>query len=446
MKKFWQFLTLTLLFGVVGVGQALALDGTAIYVNNRYLPLDVMPYVSEGTTFVPLRTVSSALGADVSWSDGQANISLGEQGIVLRPDVQTAEVNGTAVELAAAPVVQDGRILVPLRFVSEQLGAGVDYADHVIDITPAVGSVLSVFGNDAYSNCVYDGEFVYLIAGGYLDSYGYIEQNSAICRIDPRTGERETLLTGGRYYSLNLAGGALYFTDYGRLTRYDLGSGESTVVMEGAWNPCVYDEWLYWRVQPHDWESDLWRMPLAGGEPEQVVAKRAFAYWLAGDSLFYSDAAGKNAAASLYRCDMDGRNVQELGQNFSRNCLKNICTCENGGFYGVSREVNYESLHRFDIAEKEWAMLTELPARSFFGDVKVRGDIIYYTTLTLVPYREDNPLHLARVSGPLYCVGLDGEGPRQITDCKTGDFYVFRDVLVYHDLDTGEWCVKRLDD
>ena len=268
MKKFARVLALSLLLGTLGAGQALAADGMAIYVNDRYLPLDTMPYVSDGTTFVPLRTVSSALGADVSWADGQANISLGGQDIVLRPNDKNAVINGTAVDLTTAPVLQNGRILVPLRFVSERLGADVAYADHIIDITGADDAALPVFGNDAYSSCVYDGKFVYLIRGGYLDSYGYIEQNTTICRIDPATGESVTLLEGGRYYSLNLAGDALYFTDNGKLTRYDLGSGESSVIIEGVWNPCVQGDYIYWLKTPEWWSSYLWRMPLAGGEAE----------------------------------------------------------------------------------------------------------------------------------------------------------------------------------
>ena len=444
MKKFARVLALSLLLGTLGAGQALAADGMAIYVNDRYLPLDTMPYVSDGTTFVPLRTVSSALGADVSWADGQANISLGGQDIVLRPNDKNAVINGTAVDLTTAPVLQNGRILVPLRFVSERLGADVAYADHIIDITGADDAALPVFGNDAYSSCVYDGKFVYLIRGGYLDSYGYIEQNTTICRIDPATGESVTLLEGGRYYSLNLAGDALYFTDNGKLTRYDLGSGESSVIIEGVWNPCVQGDYIYWLKTPEWWSSYLWRMPLAGGEAEQIV-DNVFAYWPAGDSLFYSDADGNNDAGSLFRCDIDGRNVQELGSNFSMNSLKNLFTCENGAFYGVKRAVNYEELHRFDIAAKDWSMLLELPARSFFGDIKVRGDIIYYTTDDLVQYRGDNPLHLANVSGPLYRFDSDGE-VQQLTDCKTGDFYVFRDVLVYQNLESGEWCCERLAD
>ncbi len=456
MKKFWQVLTLTLLFGAVGAGQALALDGTAIYVNNQYLPLDTMPYVSEGTTFVPLRTVSSALGADVSWSNGQANISLSEQGIVLRPNVQTAEVNGTAVELAAAPVVQDGRILVPLRFVSEQLGAGVDYADHVIDITPAAGSVLpdipSVYTAETKNRVDDDSKYIYSYLGSVTRRINKATLESEVLEIpaqQPLVANSTPI--DGYLSALNVVGDKLYFVgrysqeyEEGQLCVYDLAEGDSAVLLTKAYRSQVYDGWLYYQDTPR-YNGKLYRVALIDGKPSgepQQVAKEVFKYWFVDDTLYYS-----NWGIKLFRAGLDGQGVEKIIPSYS-----NVHWRDAGWHYTVANyagpEGNYSGypgIYRFTTDPNEKELVYAWPERGDIQNVQVFGDKIYFGSTVSVPYTE-NGKHWAVASGPLYCVDLDGENLRQLTDCRSSDFYVFRDVMIYYAPDFQEWRVERLDD
>lgn len=113
----------------------LTLDGEAL------IPQDVpaLAYYPEGSangrTLVPVRLISEALDATVTWvaETRQIIILREESTIVLTAGSATALVDGQAVELPdgvpAGGVMWEGKesTMVPLRFVSEQLGAGVEW-------------------------------------------------------------------------------------------------------------------------------------------------------------------------------------------------------------------------------------------------------------------------------------------------------------------------------
>lgn len=88
--------------------------------------------------FATLVTKSSRLRSKVDWlpQTGQVVITDGKTRIVLTIGSTEALVNGEKITLDYAPIiVPPGRTFVPLRLVSETLGAGVDYADTTGGIT-----------------------------------------------------------------------------------------------------------------------------------------------------------------------------------------------------------------------------------------------------------------------------------------------------------------------
>lgn len=94
--------------------------------------LEAAPYLDTGAgrTLVPVRFVSEALGAGVDWDQktGKITITLQEKKIVLTLGSAEVQVNGVKQAIDCAPVtLPPGRTFIPLRFVSETLGAGVDY-------------------------------------------------------------------------------------------------------------------------------------------------------------------------------------------------------------------------------------------------------------------------------------------------------------------------------
>ena len=111
----------------------LTLDGAPLAPDG--VPALVQYLGSDGRTLVPVRLIAEQLGAAVTWVPDTRQVLILESGrnIVLTLGSSTALVNGQTVELPggvpAGVVKWDGleSTMVPLRFVSEQLGATVDW-------------------------------------------------------------------------------------------------------------------------------------------------------------------------------------------------------------------------------------------------------------------------------------------------------------------------------
>lgn len=98
-----------------------------INVNGQMLETDVLAVVLENRSLVPVRAVFEKLGATVIWYDNtkEVCVSLKNNKVVLKIDDKTAVVNGKKVVMDVAATVINGRTMVPLRFVGEQLGCEV---------------------------------------------------------------------------------------------------------------------------------------------------------------------------------------------------------------------------------------------------------------------------------------------------------------------------------
>ncbi|MBG9455705.1 hypothetical protein ABE61_16975 [Lysinibacillus sphaericus] len=105
----------------------LYLNSKTAYINGKSKTLAVAPFTKEETTLVPLRFVSEELGAKVNWNSKTNDITVQLHGtkIVLNTDSYYVTVNGSYKRLQVKPEVIKGTTFVPLRFVSEELGKTV---------------------------------------------------------------------------------------------------------------------------------------------------------------------------------------------------------------------------------------------------------------------------------------------------------------------------------
>jgi len=99
---------------------AAASPSTTILLDGYPLPFPTPPVIVKGTTMVPFRAISEAMGVDVQWdgatrtisavqSDGQESKSV--QMMLNNPQLT---VNGQAAVLAVAPFEQNGSTLIPV--------------------------------------------------------------------------------------------------------------------------------------------------------------------------------------------------------------------------------------------------------------------------------------------------------------------------------------------
>ncbi|MEM0231047.1 MAG: stalk domain-containing protein [Candidatus Woesearchaeota archaeon] len=102
---------------------------TEATIDEQNYTLDAAPYIKNSRTMVPLRFISEGLGATVSWDGTQKKVTIQEADntIELWIGKTTALVNGTSYTLNAAPEIKNSRTFVPIRFVSENLNANVSW-------------------------------------------------------------------------------------------------------------------------------------------------------------------------------------------------------------------------------------------------------------------------------------------------------------------------------
>lgn len=121
-------------------GPSLQSDKVNVRLNGEVMELDVPAVIrtvegADGRTLIPVRPIAEALGAKVQWigENRQVLVSRGRDTIILTLGSPMAVVNGERVELpgqvppCVAMVDGTERTMVPLRFVSEQLQAQVDW-------------------------------------------------------------------------------------------------------------------------------------------------------------------------------------------------------------------------------------------------------------------------------------------------------------------------------
>lgn len=104
---------------------------TAAYINGTKEVLDQPPVIMNNRTMVPIRFVSEAMGANVQWNGTErtVTITLGKDIVVLKINDVKAKANGYDVYIDAAPTIiaKTSRTVVPVRFVAETLGMDVSW-------------------------------------------------------------------------------------------------------------------------------------------------------------------------------------------------------------------------------------------------------------------------------------------------------------------------------
>jgi len=102
----------------------------SVYVNNMRLHLEVPPQLIAGRTLLPIRAVSESIEAtSIVWESSARRVTIrrGERLIVLHEGSNVAHVDNRTVFLDVAPTIVTGRIMVPIRFIAENMGVLVTW-------------------------------------------------------------------------------------------------------------------------------------------------------------------------------------------------------------------------------------------------------------------------------------------------------------------------------
>ncbi|MCX7746072.1 MAG: copper amine oxidase N-terminal domain-containing protein [Clostridia bacterium] len=110
----------------------LKINDPMMRINGYYQDIDFensTPVIADSKTFLPIRSLIEALGGNVAWEGSQkkVTITLQSKTIELWIGKQSTKINGKSKPIEAPPRIINGRTMVPLRYVIENLGYKVEW-------------------------------------------------------------------------------------------------------------------------------------------------------------------------------------------------------------------------------------------------------------------------------------------------------------------------------
>jgi len=112
-----------------GITMQLKIGSKQASINNRIVTLTSPPIIQQGRTMVPIRAITEGLGAKVVWDakTRKVTIKLGTRTVEIWIGKKEGKVNGKTVILDVPPQIFQGVTMVPLRFIAENLDCNVQW-------------------------------------------------------------------------------------------------------------------------------------------------------------------------------------------------------------------------------------------------------------------------------------------------------------------------------
>lgn len=131
LNKMIKLLTVVFLSSILTSTVGMAEMPLRVVVNGNKVSFpDALPFIDgNGRTQVPVRFVSEALGAKVDWdgNDKKVTVALNSRTVILTVGKRGYEINSKSYQMDTVALLQESRTFVPIRFVSEALGATVTW-------------------------------------------------------------------------------------------------------------------------------------------------------------------------------------------------------------------------------------------------------------------------------------------------------------------------------
>ncbi|MBS1700101.1 MAG: copper amine oxidase N-terminal domain-containing protein [Armatimonadetes bacterium] len=131
MKKVYTFsgriLGLAAISAFAAISQA---DPITIRIDGQLVQFtDAKPHMMGDQIMVPIRDVIEQAGGDVGWNsvDKTVTAQKGDTNLEIQVPTEEATVNGMEESIDGPVHIQDGRTMVPIRFLADSLGADIQY-------------------------------------------------------------------------------------------------------------------------------------------------------------------------------------------------------------------------------------------------------------------------------------------------------------------------------
>ena len=104
--------------------------GVTVIVKGDTVFFDQPPVIIDGRTLVPVRFVAEKLGCDVEWDADSQTVYIKNSEMLNQAfsgDGIKVVVNNELIDFDVAPIIINGRTLIPIRAVVEKLGCTVEW-------------------------------------------------------------------------------------------------------------------------------------------------------------------------------------------------------------------------------------------------------------------------------------------------------------------------------
>ncbi|MDH7478947.1 MAG: stalk domain-containing protein, partial [Syntrophomonadaceae bacterium] len=130
-KLFCLILPILTVFSLISPAEAASNNQIRLVVDGRDMTASASPVIVDGRTLVPVRFISERIGAQVAWDGTNRTVTVSREGrkAFLRIGSHLVEYDGGAAYGLSdvAPKIINDRTFVPLRLIGNALGIGVDW-------------------------------------------------------------------------------------------------------------------------------------------------------------------------------------------------------------------------------------------------------------------------------------------------------------------------------
>lgn len=287
-------------------------EGINVVVDGNKLTFDVPPFLDNGRMLVPVRAIFEALDATIEWDGNTQTVtaSKGDKIITLQIGNDKATIGNTEVILDVPAKLKDGRTFVPVRFVSEALGAKVvwDSATNTAFIDYETLGRGNSTGNIAnYGSVAQQGDWIF---------YSYRDDGLFKIKND---GSAKQKLLDGNVNELNVLGEWVYFVlsepvdeKYKRMGIYRIktdGTQQQKISDDAGICVNIVDGWIYYINE--DDLSSFYKMRL-DGSLRQKVHPHAMKFLTVVDGWAYFENGSEHY--DLYKMKVDGNELHKLSE------------------------------------------------------------------------------------------------------------------------------------
>lgn len=138
MKKVWTALMAVLLVvPLLFQSQAQAAVNITVLIDGAKVSSKQAPIMIQGRVMLPMRAIFESLGASVKWNQRTQTVTANRDGttIVLQINNKTATINGQTVSLDVPAKNVKGNTMIPVRFASEALGEKIGWNSRTKTVT-----------------------------------------------------------------------------------------------------------------------------------------------------------------------------------------------------------------------------------------------------------------------------------------------------------------------